>query len=196
MKWRTSLPAAFCSLWVWSKRMLTGGRVDHKSTAASRRHLRVFDQDLHLVPLLHLRPDIFEVPSQSTAEKNVIALIQARIGIVSAAGDLNALEVLPISPAVTAENNHNVAGIVPGAPVPVGLVIADGFGQAVLWSEIIDGAGLAVTVGEDRRSGALFRRQAVVNTRHLAHHIFPAELVGKVLRQRSGGLVFSFRRFQ
>ena len=62
---------------------------------------------------------------------------------------------------------------------------ADGFRQAVLRTEEIQGASLAVVLCEDRRTGAYVRGQDVVDARHLGGHFFPSELVGIQLGQRA-----------
>ncbi len=83
-----------------------------------------------------------------------------------------------------AQQNHALAGVAVRSPVPIVLMKADGRRQTILRSEVIDCASLSIIVGLDGGPGLHIGRQAVIDTRHLGHHRFPAKLVGIILRQR------------
>src|SRR5512138_3741709 len=111
-------------------------------------------------------------------------------------GHLNAFEMLTVTSAVTAENDHRFTGILSRSPQPIALMIADGFWQSILGTEEINRAGLAVTVRKDCCPGTLLGRKIVVNFRDLAGHFLPSELICEVLRKGSGPLVFCPWRFE
>ena len=107
----------------------------------------------------------------------------------------HALEVLAVASAVAAQHYDDAAIVVSRSPEPVALVIANRFGKSVLGAEKVDRARLAVTVGEDGCAFSICRRQRVIDPGYFADHVFPAEFIGEVLRQRSIVLVLRFCRF-
>ena len=56
-------------------------------------------------------------------------------------------------------------------------------GQAVFWSEEIDGSSLAVVLRENSAVFAFFTGNLVPGDIDLLHNFIPAELVGVVLRE-------------
>src|SRR5437868_834722 len=114
--------------------------------------------------------------------------------MIGAACHLHASKVFAVACAVAAEDDDALAGVIARSPKPIALMIADRFRKSVLLPEEIDRAGLAVTICENRRDRALLRRKFVVNSPDFAGHVFPAELIGEMLRQRAGRLVLGFQR--
>ena len=68
--------------------------------------------------------------------------------MIGAADGFDSFEVLAVALAIAAQNDHSCAGVVARAPVPVILVIADGFGQSILCTEEIYRSCLPVTVAK------------------------------------------------
>src|SRR5947208_12519498 len=121
-------------------------------------------------------------------------LVATRVGMIGAAHCFYRREMLPVTFAVAPKNDHAFAGVIARSPEPVALVIADRFRQPVLLPEEIDRPSLAVAVREDCRLRALLGRKRVVNLADFAGHLFPAEFVGEMLRQRARRLVFRLWR--
>src|ERR1700674_599068 len=151
---------------------------------------------LRSVPLLRLRPERLQRGVKVAAEKNIEMLIAPRVRVIAAARHFHAGEVLAVAAAVAAEDDDALTGVIPRPPKPITLMGADRFRKSVLLAEEIDRAGLAVTVRENCRHGALFERKFIVNPRDFTSHLFPAKFVGKMLRQWTGGLVLSLERRQ
>src|ERR1700754_1551725 len=120
-------------------------------------------------------------------------LVASRVGMIGPPLRLDAGEVLAIPFPVAPENDHAFPGVIARTPKPVVLMTADHFRQSVFRAEKIDRAGLAVTVGEDRRLGALLGRKRVVNLAHFPRHLLPAEFVREMLGQGTVRLVLRFR---
>src|SRR5437588_1400984 len=116
--------------------------------------------------------------------------------MIGAADCFHGREMFAVSSPVASENDYAFAGVIARTPEPVALMVADRFGQAVLLAKEIDRAGLAITVGEDCRLRALLGGKRVVNPADFARHFLPAEFIGEMLRQRSGGLVLRFWRLE
>src|ERR1700720_2091494 len=96
---------------------------------------------------------------------------------------LHTLKMLAVAPAITVQNDNGAAVVVARAPHPIAVVSADSLGQTGSRSVKIHRRRIAPAVGKDGSAGTLFRRKAVVNLRDLLHHLLPAKLVGKPLRQ-------------
>src|SRR5215472_15646738 len=94
----------------------------------------------------------------------------------------DALKMLAVAGSVTAQHDHGASGIVAWTPDPIAIVPADRGRQPVASTVEVYGRGLAPAVAENRCARSLFRRQAVVDSRHLGDHLRPAELVSKPLR--------------
>ena len=103
---------------------------------------------------------------QAAAEEYLEVLVTTRVGMIGATSRFDSFEVLAVAFPVAAQHDHNRAGVVARAPVPVVLVIADGFRQSILWTKEIYRARLAVAVGEDCRLGTFLRREAVIDLRY------------------------------
>src|SRR5438876_76459 len=103
--------------------------------------------------------------------------------MIGLADGFHAGETFAVAGAVAAENDDAFAGVIARTPKPIVLVIADRLRQPIFPAEEIDRARLAVTVGEDRRLRALFRRKRVINSDDFPRHFLPAELIGEMLRQ-------------
>src|SRR5690348_10752159 len=98
---------------------------------------------------------------------------------------LDALEMLAVAAATAAQHDYGLARIVSRSPKKIIVMRADGVRQSVLWSEEIYRSSFSPAIREDSGLGTFFGRQAVIDTCHLFHHLFPPEFVGKILRQRS-----------
>src|SRR6266496_1277184 len=108
-------------------------------------------------------------------------LIRARIWMIRVARHFNSFEVLAVAFAVAAQDNDYLPSVVARSPVPVVLVIADCFGQSILWSKVVYGACLPVAIREDCRPRPLIGRQLVIDFGDRAGHILPTKLISKVL---------------
>src|SRR5258708_22572154 len=104
-------------------------------------------------------------------------LIAPRIRMLHLSRSFHTLKMFAIAASAAAQHDDNVAGVVSRAPVPVILVRTDGPGQIVLWAEIIDGRGFAVSVAEDGGMRLFLVRKTVVDAGHFAHHVLPPELI-------------------
>ncbi len=87
-------------------------------------------------------------------------------------------------------HDHAFAGGAAGTPEEIVLMAADGGRQSVPRAEEIDGAGLPVVLSEDGGARADIGGQAVVHAGYRGGHVFPAELVGEELRQRTEFVIF------
>src|SRR5690242_11874586 len=123
-------------------------------------------------------------------------LVEPRVRMLRAAGSFDGGEMFAISATVAAQHDNGLTGVIARAPIPIALMPADGFLQAVSGAKEIDCARLAVAVRKDRSGGALGGRQTEVHLRHRLSHFFPSELVGEILRQWTILLVFRLGRFQ
>src|SRR5579864_344559 len=110
--------------------------------------------------------------------------------------NFNTLKQLWLIAAAAAQNNHCVSVVLSRSPNPVAILFANGLRQPISRSVEIYCRCLSPAVGKDGSPSAFFRRQAVVNLSDLLHHLLPAELVGKPLRQRTILLMLDFRRLQ
>ena len=77
-----------------------------------------------------------------------------------------------------AEHDQAVSRIAARSPQKICLVSAEGGRQTVARSEKVDGAGLAIVLGEDAAIAALLYRDAVPGLRGFGDDLLPAELVG------------------
>jgi hypothetical protein len=77
-------------------------------------------------------------------------LDRAGVRVVDAFKRLDRAEVCPLSSTVSSKNEYDLAGIAPGAPEPIALMITDGFRKAILGTKEIDRGSLAVVIAEDR----------------------------------------------
>src|SRR2546421_10690361 len=123
-------------------------------------------------------------------------LVAPRVRMRGATDRLNASEMFAVAGAVTAKNDHDAAVVSARSPEPVALMITNRFWQTELRSEEVDRARLAVTVRKNRGPRLFLSRKRFVNPRSFAGHVFPAEFIGKILRQRTRRLVLRFGRFQ
>src|ERR1035437_2098034 len=82
-----------------------------------------------------------------------------------------------------AQNDHAFARKLARSPDPVVLVIANSFRQAIFRPEEIDGAGIAVIVGENRGLALFFRRKGAVVGGDGLCDLLPPEHVGIKLRE-------------
>ncbi len=87
---------------------------------------------------------------------------------------------------VTIEHHHHLARVPARAPQKITLVPAERRRKPVLRPEKIDRRRLPIILAEDGGLVALPGRQAVIDARHLLHHLRPSKLVGQDLRQRRG----------
>src|ERR1700730_12428864 len=117
-------------------------------------------------PALHRGPELGErAKFWSLADVDVDVTFQ-RIGIVRGPTDI--LDVLPEFFErffVVVQNNHAIALISPRPPQEVGLMAAQGRVQAIAATQEIDGASLAVILGEDAAIAALRRTETVPGLR-------------------------------
>src|SRR5262252_8581725 len=101
--------------------------------------------------------------------------------MLHSAHGLNRRKMIAVALPVALQDDHDLAGVAARAPQPIIVVLADGRRQAITRAIEINRGGVAPAVAEDGRARLLVRRQAVIDAGYLAHHLFPAELVGKVL---------------
>src|SRR5690349_21438151 len=158
--------------------------------------LIVLSKQTLLAPFLHRRPNRFEVQGESPAEQNWEPLIASRVRVLNLSYNFDAFEMLAISGAVAAQDDHGAAVVIARSPIPVALVIAYRFGKSIFGTEEVDGPGFTVIIGEYHRACALFWRERVVHGSDFAHHAFPTKFVGKILRKRTIVLVLSFHWLQ
>src|SRR5215831_619614 len=97
------------------------------------------------------------------------------------------------SQAVVAQNDDRIAGVRARTPVPIGQMVPDRFRQPKRRTVVVDGSALPVVVTEYRGAGALLFGKAIVHTGDCMGHFWPAEPVGKELRQRVRRAVFNPR---
>src|ERR1700679_1098388 len=147
---------------------------------------------LSSAPALQAWPELGEGAEFCAAADVDINLFFQSVGIVGGLADVFDVseEAFEIFPAV-AENGHAVSRGPARSPENPSLMSAERAGQAVAAAEEVDGAGLAVVLGEDSAVFifALVWRQAVPGYCGLGDDFFPAELVGVPLGQRRAGVV-------
>src|SRR6185437_11340356 len=97
-----------------------------------------------LIPVLQLGPDFLQVHFQASAEQNRKPFVAAGVWILNLSSYLYAGEVLAVSSAVAAQDNHRTAVIILRSPVPIALVSAEGFRKAIFWSEEVDGRSFPI----------------------------------------------------
>src|SRR5580658_273521 len=149
-------------------------------------------------PAFYLGPELGEAAELCAAADVDVDLFLERVGIVG--GLANVFDVIPelfeAFPAVV-EDNHTIAGIAARSPQEPGLMAAERCRQAVAAAEEVDGAGLAVVLGEDAAVFAVFDRDAVPGDGGFGDDFFPSELVGIPLREKNPGVtVFGDRRLE
>ena len=94
------------------------------------------------------------------------------------------------------EHDHAVPRIAPRSPEEPRLVTAERRRQAVAPAEEVNGAGLSVVLRKDAAIAAFLRGEPVPGDRSFGDDLFPAKLVGIMLRQhRSVVGVLRARRF-
>src|SRR5215472_18793551 len=141
-------------------------------------------------------PNGLQIELWSAAEPDRVVLVAPRVGMLHASGSLDRLKMFAVAPAIAVQDDHGTAIILARPPNPVAVVLADSLGQTVPGTVEIDGRRRSPTVAEDRRTRLLLSRQTMIDALHLAHHLFPAKLVGKVLGQGPVILVLGFWRLQ
>src|SRR5258705_5607622 len=99
-----------------------------------RNQMVRWSSHVNSIPPLHLWPQLLQVRRKPAAKPDLEVLIAARIGMFHVSNGLHGAEVFAVAGAVAAQDDHHLAGIVTRSPIPVGLVITDGLGQAELRS--------------------------------------------------------------
>src|SRR5712691_1152452 len=117
-------------------------------------------------PALHRGPELGErAKFRSLADEDINITFQ-RIGII-----VRRAHVLDVVPEllerflVVVENNHAIARIFSRTPEEIGLMATQSGRQAIASAKEIDGAGLAVILGEDAAVAALLRTEPVPGLR-------------------------------
>ena len=121
-----------------------------------------------LAPAFHSRPELGEGAEFRTLAKEDVDLFFQGVGVVSRRAHV--LHVFPEafeSFFAVIEDDHAVAGVATRAPEEPGLVAAEGRREAVAATKEIDGAGLAVVLGEDAAVVALLSGDAIPSDEQL-----------------------------
>ena len=151
-----------------------------------------------LPPALHFRPELGKGAEFRTLAKEDVDLFFQSVGVLS--GRAHILHVFPEAfenLSAVVKDDHAVSGVATRAPEEPGLVAAEGRREAVAAAEEIDGAGLAVVLGEDAAIVALVDGDAIPSDSSFVSDLFPAELVGVPLRQCGPGVgVFHDRELE
>src|ERR1700736_777543 len=114
---------------------------------------------LSLIELLHLAPGPAQIAHEAATQKDIEVFVTSRVRMFGPARHFHAREMFPVAGPVAAEHDHVPAIVIPRAPQPIALMIADRFRQTKARAEEIDRTSLAVTVGKDRGLGARIRRK-------------------------------------
>ena len=153
-----------------------------------------------LAPALEFRPELGEGAEFWAAADVDVDLFFQGIGIVGGLADvLDTIPKLFETFATVVEDDHTVAGIAARSPEKPGLVAAEGRRQSVAAPEEVDGAGLAVVLGEDAAGFicSLVRGKAIPRYGSFGNDFFPSELIGVPLGQGGTGVaVFHDRKLE
>src|SRR5437879_5960224 len=155
-------------------------------------------RERRLAPSLQFLPQLGEGSEFRAFAKENVDLFFQRVGVVSRCA--NVLHVFPetfenLSSVV--QDNHAVAGVAARAPQKISLMAAEGWRQSGAAAKEIDGAGLAVVLGEDAAARALRGRDSIPGDSSFIDDFFPAELVRVPLRQGGPGVgVFHYRELE
>src|SRR5439155_12378768 len=127
-------------------------------------------RERRLAPSLQFRPQLGEGSEFRALAKENVDLFFQRVGVVSRCA--NVLHVFPetlenLSSVV--QDNHAVPGVAARAPQKISLMAAEGRRQSGAAAKEINGAGLAVVLGEDAAAPAFFRGKTNVGIIYLGH---------------------------
>src|SRR5260370_391005 len=182
-------------------------RLPHSLTNALRNSERIRKsdwpqpephQEQNLSPSLQLRPELGEGSEFRALAKEDVNLFFQSVRVVSRGAHV--LHVFPeafenFSSVV--EDNHAVAGVAARAPKKISLVATERGRQSLAAAKEIDGAGLAVVLGEDAAVPALGGGDAIPGDSSFVGDFFPAELVRVPLGEGGTGVgVFHDRELE
>src|SRR5580700_8431027 len=121
--------------------------------------------------------------------KEDVDLLFQRVGIVRRGADVfHVLPELFQNLFAVVEDDHAIAGVAARAPEKPGLMAAKRWRETLAGAEEIDGAGLAVVLGEDATVVAFGGGNAVPGDSGFIDDFFPAKLVGVPLWQRGASV--------
>src|SRR5262249_21969152 len=135
---------------------------------------RVLTQARRLSPALHFRPEMGEGAEFRTLAKEDVDLFFQGVGVLS--GRAHIIHVVPEALenlSAVVEDDHAATGVATRAPEERGLVAAEGGREAGAATEEIDGAGLAVVLGEDAAIVALVDGDAIPSDSSFVSDLFP-----------------------
>ena len=102
------------------------------------------------VVFFHFGPGLPQISGESAAEENIEMLVAPRVRMFGMTCDFDALKMFAIAGPIATENDYDASIIIPRAPQPVALMIANRFRQTKPRTEEIDRARFTVIVRENR----------------------------------------------
>src|SRR5882724_8618016 len=137
-----------------------------------------------LAPFFQPRPELREGPEfwPMANEDGNLALQCIRI-VGGLAHVLDALEEAFQDLSRIVQHNQAIPRIALWTPQKISLVTAEGVRQSIAGAKEIDGSCLTVVLRENTAARPLFGRETAIGLVHCGDHLFPAELIGEVLRE-------------
>src|ERR1051326_4638308 len=133
--------------------------------AAEISRWRMWETSARSAPVLDARPELLPGSLHAATVKHVEMLVGHGVGMRHIAHLFDVIEDALQNFLAIVEHDGAFAGVVARTPQVIVLMRADRLGQAILGTEEVDRAGLAVVLAEDGGLGADLGWKAVVDAR-------------------------------